>query len=119
MNEKRVVTKPGELAAKEADIFAGGPGVDDFGRIAVGENAIPIAVHPVESMDRIILFPEGGATIEIFRDGDGRGMTCRGKLVGEIVHVDSAVRAEVVVKSEENITHGSEGCNRRVPSLDS
>src|SRR3982750_1325616 len=63
VNEERIITKTGELAAKEADIFARGPGVNDFGRTSVWKNALPIAVDPVETMHGITLFPKRGAAV--------------------------------------------------------
>lgn len=84
--------------------------MDDIGRVAVGENAIPVTIDPVETMHGIILVAEGAAAVcVVVRNGDSSGMTQGAELVREVVHVDSAVRAEIVVKNEENVTHARRG----------
>ena len=83
--------------------------MDDLGRTGVREDAIPVAVHLIETMHRIILFSQGGAAVCVVGYGNRGAMPEDGELVGEIVHVNRAVRAEIVVENEKNIAHEKRG----------
>jgi hypothetical protein len=109
MNKQRELTEAGEFLAEEPDIFARCPGVDNVRSTAVRENTLPIAIDSIESVHGIILFAQFEAAIRVFRNGDGGGMAESGELVREIVDVDGAVGAEVVVKNEEDVAHGRRG----------
>src|SRR3954466_13201688 len=105
MNEKRELTEAGEFLAEEPDVFPRCPGVDDVRSTAIWEKLRPIAIDSVESVHRIILFAETGAAIGVLGNGDGDGVPESGELVREIVDVNGAVGAEVVVKNEEDVGH--------------
>ena len=105
VDEQREFAEAGELFAEEPDVLARGPGVNNVRPAAVRKDARPFTVDPIKSMDRVILFAEAGAALLIIRDGDGSGMTQGRELVGEVVDVNSAIRAEVVVENEEDVAH--------------
>ena len=56
-------------------------------------------------MDGIVLGAQAAAGLPVLGNGNGGGMAEGGELVREIMHVDSAVGAEVVVKGKENVAH--------------
>jgi hypothetical protein len=105
MNDEREGAEPGELLAEETHVFPRRPGMDHIGRTAVGKNALPISVYLRETVDRIALVSQSSAAVAAFWKGHGRGMAEGGELIGEVVDVDSAVRAEVVVENEKDVTH--------------
>jgi hypothetical protein len=105
MNEEREVTKARQFLTKKPDVLARRPGVDDIRRTGIGKYSRPIALHLIKAMDGIILFSEAGPPVGVFGDCNGGGMATRNELVGEIMDVDGAVRAEIVVKNEQDVTH--------------
>jgi hypothetical protein len=105
VKKKRVITEAGEFLAEEADIFARCPGVNYLRRAAIGKNARPVSVHLIKALDGIILRTQGHAAVFVFRNGDRHRVAKSAELVREIVHVDRAVRAEIVIESKENIAH--------------
>src|SRR4051812_38292732 len=104
MDEEREVTEACDLLTKEADVFARCPGMDDFRRRAVGEKARPIAVNLVEAVNGIILLAQTRAALGIFGNSNRRGMAEGRELVREVVDMDSAVGAEVMIKDKKDIT---------------
>jgi len=105
VNEQRELAEAGELFAKEPDVFARRPRVNDVRPATVRKNARPFAIDPIESMHGIILFAQSGAALRIIGDCNGSRMPQRRELVREIVDMNGAIRAEVVVESEENVAH--------------
>ena len=105
VNKKREVAEAGQFFAEEPHVFSRRPGVNDIRPAAIRKNVRPFAIHAIESMDGIILFAQAGAAFRIIWNGNGGGVPKRRELIGEIVDVNSAVRAEVVIKSEENVAH--------------
>jgi hypothetical protein len=79
--------------------------VDDSRRLAIRKNAGPLAIHLVEALDRIILFAEARAAIGVFRDGNRGRMAKLRELVREIMDVNRAVGAEIVIENEEDVAH--------------
>jgi hypothetical protein len=80
--------------------------MDHIGRTAVGKKALPIPIYLGETVDRIVLLSQSAPAVAAFWKGHGRGMAERVELIGEVMDVDSAVGAEVVVENEKDITHG-------------
>jgi hypothetical protein len=56
-------------------------------------------------VDGIILFAKARAAIVVFGNSHGGRVAEGGELIREIVNVNRAVGAEVVVKNEENVAH--------------
>src|ERR1700704_6540804 len=73
MNEEREIAETGQLLAKETDVFARSPGVDDVGRTTIRKQKRPVSVHSVEAQDGIILQAQGGTGVRIFRNGHRGG----------------------------------------------
>ena len=105
VNEEREIAEAGELLAEEPHVFARGPGPDYIRRPAIGKYTRPISVDLLEAMHGIILRARGPADVVTFGKRHRRGMAEGGELVRKIVHVDSAVCAEVVVENEEDVAH--------------
>jgi hypothetical protein len=76
-----------------------------FRRPAIWEKAGPVAIHLVEGLHAIILRPQTSAAVLALGDRHGRGVPEKAELVGEIVNVNGAVRAKIVVESKENVAH--------------
>jgi hypothetical protein len=59
----------------------------------------------METVHRIVLLSQSSTAIAAFWKCHGRGMAEGGELIGEVMDVDRAVRAEVVVENEKDVTH--------------
>ena len=105
VNEEREIAETGQLLAKEPDVFARRPGVDDVGRAPIGKNGGPVSVELVEALHGIVLRAQSRTAVFVFGNSHGRRMAKGGELVREVMHVDGAVRAEVVIEDKENVTH--------------
>jgi len=105
VNKERESAKAGEFFAEEPDVFARGPGMNDPGRFAIRKKTAPVAIDLLESLNGVMLFAEPKAAVGIFRDGNGGGMAALSELVGEIVDMNSAIGAEVMVKNEKDVAH--------------
>ena len=105
MNKKRELAEAGQFFAEKPHVFARRPRVNDIRPAPIRENLRPFAIHPIESMNGIILFTEAGATFGIIRNGNRGGVPKRRQLIGEIMDMNGAVRAEVVIKNEKNVAH--------------
>src|SRR5437588_11873464 len=109
VNEKAKRAESGKLLAEKADVFAGRPGVHDIGSKAIGKESRPVADDLIEPLDAIILLTQAGAPASTFRDRNRGGMPGSRQLVGKIMDMDSAVRAEIMIKNEKDVTHSFEG----------
>ena len=105
VNEKQGGTESADLFAEEPHVLAWRPGVKDIRGQAVGENARPVSIHLVIGEHGVALLTQRRAGIVAVRYRDRHAVARARQLVGEIVHVHSAVCAEVVVENEEDVAH--------------
>ena len=81
--------------------------MDDVGSATIGEETRPVAVYLIEALDGIALIAQGRSPVGVLRNRDRGRMAEISELVREIVNVNGAVGAKIVIESEKDVTHAN------------
>src|SRR3954451_4887983 len=115
MNEEGKGAESRDFFAEEPNVFPGRPRMHDIRGEGVRKKTRPIAIDLIATLDRIVLLAQASPSFVIFSNSDRKVMPQRRQLVGEIMHVDSALRAEEVIEDKKDVTHGLDGCSAPAP----